>query len=127
VARQESGFDPRAVSSAGAQGVMQLMPTTAQALGVKDPFDPAQSVAGGARLLKQLLTRYNGNTDLALAAYNAGPGAVDAHGGVPPFPETQQYVSRIKARLGAQPATPAPAGGSRGVFNPLTGQIDWGS
>lgn len=94
VARQESGFDPNATSPAGAQGLMQLMPATAKSLGVTDPFDPAQAVEGAAKLLDQLLVRF-GQVELALAAYNAGPGAVQRYDGVPPYPETQNYVSSI--------------------------------
>lgn len=99
VAQQESGLNPYAVSSAGARGVMQLMPATAAGLGV-DPNDPAQNIDGGARLLAQLLAQYNGDTSLALAAYNAGPGAVRKYGGIPPFQETQNYVASILAKLG---------------------------
>jgi soluble lytic murein transglycosylase-like protein len=93
--RQESGFDPGAVSGAGAAGLTQLMPATAQALGVTDPRDPAQSIEGGARYLREQLDRFGGDVAKALAAYNAGPGAVERFGGVPPYPETQQYVSNI--------------------------------
>jgi cell wall-associated NlpC family hydrolase len=100
VARQESGFDPAAVSPAGAQGLMQLMPATASGLGVSDSFDPAQAVDGAARLLGDLLGRF-GSTPLALAAYNAGPGAVLRYDGVPPYPETQRYVTSIMSMLGA--------------------------
>jgi soluble lytic murein transglycosylase-like protein len=97
----ESSFNPRAVSPAGAQGLTQLMPGTAKALGVTDPFDPAQSLNGGARYLSQMLREFNGDVKLALAAYNAGPGAVRRHGGVPPFRETQDYVQRVLGRWNA--------------------------
>ncbi|WP_051275939.1 transglycosylase SLT domain-containing protein [Desulfovirgula thermocuniculi] len=95
VAAAESGFDPRAVSPKGALGLMQLMPGTAREVGVSDPFDPAQSVRGGARYLRSLLDRFGGRLDLALAAYNAGPGVVERHGGVPPYRETREYVRRV--------------------------------
>jgi hypothetical protein len=93
VAKHESAFNPRAVSPAGAQGLMQLMPSTAKGLGV-NPFDPAQAVDGAARILSGNLQRF-GSLDKALAAYNAGPGAVQKYGGVPPYAETQGYVRRI--------------------------------
>jgi hypothetical protein len=93
VASVESGFDPRAVSPAGAQGLMQFMPATAAGLGVS-PLDPASAVDGAARYLKDLTGRF-GSTELALAAYNAGPGAVSRHGGIPPYPETQNYVRSV--------------------------------
>jgi hypothetical protein len=99
MAKQESGFNPQAVSPAGAQGLMQLMPGTADALGVTNSFDPQQAVDGAARLMDDLLDRF-GSTQLALAAYNAGPGAVMRYDGVPPYPETQNYVKSIMAMLG---------------------------
>jgi soluble lytic murein transglycosylase-like protein len=95
IVRAESGFDHLAVSSKGAQGLMQLMPMTASEVGVRDAFQPRQNLEGGVSYLRELLDRFSGNTRLALAAYNAGPGAVDAYGGVPPFGETRDYVSRV--------------------------------
>lgn len=95
VAHAESNLAPTSVSHAGAKGLMQLMDSTAQQLGVIDSFDPAQNIDGGARFLRQLLDHYDGNVILALAAYNAGPGAVDRWGGLPPYSETQAYIPRV--------------------------------
>ncbi len=95
VASAESGYRADAVSPVGAVGVMQLMPDTARGLGVKDSFDPGQNIDGGVRYLKQMLDMFGGNTSYALAAYNAGPGAVEKYGGIPPYSETQAYVKNI--------------------------------
>lgn len=95
VARAESAFDPAAVSPKGAQGVMQLMPGTAKELGVSNAFDPAQNIDAGARLLRQLLEKYQGRVAEALAAYNAGAGAVAKHNGVPPYRETRGYIRKV--------------------------------
>ena len=95
IARVESCFDKLAVSTAGAQGLMQLIPATAHELGVSNAFDVAENLDGGANYIAQMLKRYNHNIRLALAAYNAGPGAVDRHHGVPPFKETQRYVKQV--------------------------------
>jgi soluble lytic murein transglycosylase-like protein len=97
VIKAESGGDPSAISRAGAAGLMQLMPATAAQYGILDRFDPAANVSGGARYLRAMLDRYHGNLGLALAAYNAGPGAVDAAHGIPSFLETRSYISRVTA------------------------------
>jgi soluble lytic murein transglycosylase-like protein len=102
---QESGFDPNARSGAGAVGLTQLMPGTAAALGVTNPLDPAQSLQGGAKYLRQQLDRFGGDEKLALAAYNAGPGAVAKYGGVPPYSETQNYVNSVLSKAASYRGT----------------------
>jgi soluble lytic murein transglycosylase-like protein len=126
--QQESGFDPSSRSSAGAEGLTQLMPSTASSLGVSDPLDPAQSIEGGARYLGEMLRRFGGNVEEALAAYNAGPGAVQQYGGVPPYAETQQYVSKVLGyaadyRGGAGTSAAAVSAGTGAVPYPSGGAI----
>jgi soluble lytic murein transglycosylase-like protein len=99
VVRTESAFDAAAVSSAGAQGLMQLMPALSDELGVKDPFDPRENVFAGVRYLRSLLDQHDGDEALALASYNAGPGTVMRYNGVPPYPETEQYIRNINGLL----------------------------
>ncbi len=109
VALAESGFNPHAVSPKGAQGLMQLMPATAAAYGVSDAFDPLENLGAGARHLRSLLDEFNGDVTLALAAYNAGSGAVRRHGGVPAYRETRDYVSKVKQSLGQSRRIPRAA------------------
>jgi Transglycosylase SLT domain len=108
VIRQESQFYPCAVSDRGAEGLMQLMPSTIQQFGVSDAFDPKQSIEAGAKYLKQLFEKYKGKLDLVLGAYNAGPGMVDEAKGVPDIPETRSYVQAILDNLGVKPLDTKP-------------------
>lgn len=107
VAKAESDFNPKAVSHCGAQGVMQLMPATARSLGVTDAFDPAQNIMGGAKYIRQMLDRFDGDVSKALAAYNAGPGAVKKYGGPPPY--TQSYVNKVLGYAGTNLSVPTQA------------------
>jgi len=126
IVEAESEFNPRAVSRRGAQGLMQLMPRTASSLQVSDSFDPYENIEGGVRHLRRLMDRYHGDLPLVLAAYNAGEQAVLVYRGVPPFPETRRYVSRILRRIGRADLVPRARGAGHGVVPASTSAIDSG-
>ncbi len=125
VIKQESRYNPKAVSGVGAQGLMQMMPATAQRFGLKDPFDPKANVEAGTKYLKWLLKRFDGDVSLALAGYNAGEGSVDKYKGVPPFNETQNYVKKIVATYGKTYHPVLPPSEAKLAFNlvPLNSQL----
>lgn len=131
VAKAESGFQADAVSSCGAEGIMQLMPSTASALGVSNAFDPEQNIMGGAKYLGQLLQSYGGNAKLSLAAYNAGSGNVKKYGGIPPFRETQNYVQKVLRYTGedisaqGEPLAPSSVSSSQTVSAAEDSATEW--
>ena len=127
IVEAESEFNPRAVSRRGARGLMQLMPDTASSLRVSDTFDPYENIEGGVRHLRRLMDRYHGNLPVVLAAYNAGEQAVMVYRGVPPYPETRRYVSRILRRIGRPDLVPQRVSGGRATVIPVaTTRIDPG-
>lgn len=127
VAQVESSFNPDATSRCGAMGIMQLMPRTAKGLGVTDAYDPVQNIMGGAKYLRQMLNKYDGDVGLALAAYNAGPGTVDKHGGIPSF--AQGYVNKVLRNCGGEAAVSSlpSAGGASSVLGTLLPGVGSGS